>query len=444
MSNARRQLTIGDLCDADEAHIQTGPFGSQLHQSDYVAEGVRVVATECIGHRRLQLENAPRVAPETVARLSRHRLRAGDILFARRGAQATGYSAIVEGNEGELLCSTGAILLRLKGSNTDTRFFSFLLAAQDSIDWLRQHSVGAVMPNLNETVIRAFPLELPPLSDQRAIARVLGALDEKIESNRRMNRTLEELASALFRSWFVDFDPVVAKAAGRKPAHLRPDVAALFPATFQDSPLGPIPHGWRVRPVPEVVEFNPVRRLGKGVSAPYLDMQNMPTSSALPDAWTVRPHGSGMKFQNGDTLLARITPCLENGKTAFVNALADGEVGWGSTEYIVMRPRSPLPMEYGYFLARSDDFRAHAIANMTGSSGRQRVPAHCFDHFLVTEPPTEIACAFGNIAAPFMRMMKAKADESRTLAALRDTLLPKLLSGELRVKPACGGMEVRA
>jgi type I restriction enzyme S subunit len=199
-----------------------------------------------------------------------------------------------------------------------------------------------------------------------------------------------------------------------------------------------------VRPVNEVVEFNPVRRLDKGAPAPYLDMQNMPTDSALPANWVIRPHASGMKFQNGDTLMARITPCLENGKTAFVNALGDGEVGWGSTEYIVMRPLPPLPLEYGYYLARSDDFRAHAIANMTGSSGRQRVAANCFEHFLVTEPPKEIAAAFGNVAAPFMRMMKANVEESQTLAALRDTLLPRLLSGELRVKSAPDKLEASA
>jgi type I restriction enzyme S subunit len=187
---------------------------------------------------------------------------------------------------------------------------------------------------------------------------VLGALDDKIELNQRMNRTLEELASALFRSWFVDFDPVVAKAAGRKPLHLRPELVDLFPAHFQDSALGPIPQGWHAKPVTELIEFNPTRRLDKGVPAPYLDMQSMPTDSALPQEWVIRAHGSGMKFKNGDTLLARITPCLENGKTAFVNALADDEIGWGSTEYIVMRSKPRLPLEYSYFLARSEDFRA--------------------------------------------------------------------------------------
>ena len=295
---------------------------------------------------------------------------------------------------------------------------------------------GTALPYLNAGDIASLEVSVPSFDEQKVIAETLEALDDALELNRRMNRTLEDLSAALFRSWFVDFDPVVAKAAGRQPAHLRPDLAALFPAHWQDSPLGPIPHGWRARRVTEVVAFNPTRRLAKGKAAPYLDMQNVPTDSALPEDWAIRSHGSGMKFQNGDTLMARITPCLENGKTAFVNALADDEVGWGSTEFIVIRPLAPLPLEYGYFLARSDDFRAHAIANMTGSSGRQRVAGNCFEQFLVAEPTKEIAAAFGNITAPFMRMMKANVEESRTLAALRDTLLPKLLSGELRVKPA--------
>ena len=318
----------------------------------------------------------------------------------------------------------------------DADFVYWVCLGKDFNEELVASSSGTKIKHTAPTRIQQFRLSLPPLNEQRAIARVLGALDDKIELNRRMNRTLEELAGALFRAWFVDFEPVVAKAAGRAPFGLAPAVAALFPATFTDSKLGPIPLGWRARPAPELIEFNPTRRLAKNAPAPYLDMQNVPTNSALPQEWIVRPFGSGMKFQNGDTLLARITPCLENGKTAYVNALMDGEVGWGSTEFIVMHPRDPLPPEFGYFLARSDEFRAHAIANMTGSSGRQRVPVNCFETFLLAEPPAALAREFGNFAAVAMRKMKVNVEESRTLAALRDTLLPKLLSGELRVKAA--------
>ncbi|MCA9107542.1 MAG: hypothetical protein KDA83_19150, partial [Planctomycetales bacterium] len=132
----------------------------------------------------------------------------------------------------------------------------------------------------------------------------------------------------------------------------------------------------------------------------------------------------------------RITPCLENGKTAFVDFLEDEDIGWGSTEYIVLRPRSPLPLEFGYYLARSDELRLHAITNMTGSSGRQRVPPDCLDQFFIAIPPEPIACVFGDVARFLMSRIKANCDESRTLATLRDALLPKLLSGELRVPDA--------
>jgi type I restriction enzyme S subunit len=312
-------------------------------------------------------------------------------------------------------------------------YIYWILRTPEYRKYCRARATGTTNLGLPRDDFLNFPI--PQFSsDRQMLIKLLEAFDDKIELNRRMDRTLEDLAATLFRSWFVNFDPVVSKTAGRKPANLDPTLCMLFPSHFQDSELGPIPRGWRARPVSEVVEFNPIRRLAKGAVAPYLDMQNMPTDSALPRNWAVRPYGSGMRFQNGDTLVARITPCLENGKTAFVNALADDEVGWGSTEYIVMRPRPPLPLEYGYFLARSDDFRSHAIANMTGSSGRQRVATTCFKHFLVVEPPDEVAKAFGNCVAPFMRMMKANLEEARTLAALRETLLPKLLSGELRVK----------
>ena len=136
---------------------------------------------------------------------------------------------------------------------------------------------------------------------------------------------------------------------------------------------------------------------------------------------------------NGDTLVARITPCLENGKTAFVDCLRANEVAWGSTEFIVLRPYPPLPPEFAYCLARDEGFREFAIQSMTGSSGRQRVPAESLDHFRLARPPAGLAEAFAASIQPYFRRIRAAANESHALAALRDTLLPKLLSGEVRV-----------
>ncbi|MBI2857119.1 MAG: restriction endonuclease subunit S, partial [Chloroflexi bacterium] len=230
-----------------------------------------------------------------------------------------------------------------------------------------------------------------------------------------------------------DFDPVRAKAEGRDPGLPQP-LADLFPARLVDSELGEIPEGWEVKPLPEAVDVNPSRTLRKGAVAPYLDMANMPTRGHSPDAVIERPFGSGMRFVNGDTLVARITPCLENGKTAYVDFLRSGQVGWGSTEYIVLRAKPPLPEEFAYCLARSDEFREFSIQSMTGSSGRQRVPAEALSHFRVVAAPKPIAQLFGRFIKPFIARASSATKEGRTLAALRDALLPKLISGELRVK----------
>jgi type I restriction enzyme S subunit len=291
---------------------------------------------------------------------------------------------------------------------------------------------GTAVPHISGDQIKSFEFLLPPLSEQRAIAHILGTLDDKIELNRQMSETLEAMGRALFKSWFVDFDPAHAKAEGRDtglPAH----IADLFPDSFGDSELGEIPSGWEVAPLPQVIEVNPPRVLRKGEVAPYLGMANMPTRGHLPDQVADRAFGSGVRFTNGDTLVARITPCLENGKTAYVDFLQDGQVGWGSTEYIVLRPKPPLPGEYAYCLARCDGFRGFAIQSMTGTSGRQRVPAESLSHYLLAVPSREIAERFASIARPLFLRGSAAMNEARGLASVRDVLLPKLMAGSLRI-----------
>jgi type I restriction enzyme S subunit len=263
---------------------------------------------------------------------------------------------------------------------------------------------------------------------------VLGALDDKIEQNGRMARTLERLAQAVFRAWFVDFEPIKAKAAGAISfPSMQQAVFDALPALTDHLETAPAPEGWEVKMLTNLFDVNPPRSLRKGELAPYLDMKNMPTDGHAPDELSVRPAGSGAKFVNGDTLVARITPCLENGKTAFVDFLGDGEVAWGSTEYIVLRPRPPIPPIFAYLLARTNEFRSFAIQSMTGTSGRQRVPFSALEHFSIPTPPSDILLAFGELVGPLIARSSTATRESRSLARLRDLLLPRLLSGELRV-----------
>ena len=357
------------------------------------------------------------------------RVRPGDLLFSWSGQPETSIDAFWwRGPEGWLNQHVFRVTPR---NGVDRTFFFYLLR------YLRANFVGIArnkqttgLGHVTKRDLEEMLAAFPEPAEQRAIAHILGTLDDKIELNRRMSETLEAMARALFKSWFIDFDPVRAKAEGRNPGLPKP-IADLFPARLVDSEIGEIPEGWEVVPLPQAIEVNPKRSLREGKIAPYLDMASMPTRGHAPTDVADRAFGSGMRFINGDTLVARITPCLENGKTAFVDFLKDGQVGWGSTEYIVLRSKPFLPREFAYCVARSDSFREFAIQSMTGSSGRQRVPAEALDHFQLVAPSHDVATLFGRAVARLFARTSIAVRESCTLAALRDAMLSPLFSGEL-------------
>ena len=349
----------------------------------------------------------------------------------------------------------------------DPRYVYYLLK---SIDF-SSFNAGAAVPTLNRNHLSNIKVNDLDEIEEKCVSEVLGALDDKIELNRQINQNLEQIAQAIFKSWFVDFEPVKAKIEAKQtltPAlsqREREDIldraamcaisgktdaeldqlsseqrqqlvatAALFPNEMVESELGLIPKGWEVKPLPEVMEVNPPCKLKKGTIAPYLDMANVPTNSARVANVVLRTFSFGSKFMNGDTLLARITPCLENGKTAFVDFLADKELGWGSTEFIVFRPKAPLPEAFGYLLCRHPVFRIFAIANMSGTSGRQRVPNDCFLNYKIVVPNSNIASFFGETVKAIMTAIKARDEEAHSLASIRDALLPKLFSSEINLR----------
>ncbi|PIV33177.1 MAG: restriction endonuclease subunit S [Lysobacterales bacterium CG02_land_8_20_14_3_00_62_12] len=417
------------------------------------SDGVPIVRVNNIRNGRIDTKDMLKVTADIEAKFQRSRLRGGEVLLTLVGT--LGEVAIVPDNlrGWNVARAVGVIPVR---KDPGSLWVSICLRSAFIQHCIRTWATTTVQATFNLRDLAKLPIPIPPTATREAIAAVLGALDDKIELNRRMNATLEAMARALFQSWFVDFlpvranmdrstqtgDPVRAKldlparsaqAGGRPPSALDPATAALFPEHLEGSPLGHIPKGWTARRLPDAIEVNPRRTLKGGTIAPYLDMKNLPTQGHSAEEVIDREFSSGTKFQNGDTLLARITPCLENGKTGYVDFLEDGQVGWGSTEYIVLAPKPPLPPQFGYLLARSDALRTHAIQNMTGTSGRQRVPAECLNTFWLAVPPPEIARRFEELTAPLMAKIKANSTQSRTLATLRDTLLPKLLSGALDV-----------
>ncbi len=373
------------------------------------------------------------VGEDKIPSRARRKAGCGDIVYSTVRPNQRHYG-LLRDIPRNFLVSTGFAVLRGRSGIAHTDFIYWFLTQDRVVDRLQtiaEHNTSAY-PAIRPEYLELLPIDLPPFPEQRAIAGVLCALDDKIALNRRINETLEAMAQAVFEDWFVDFGPTRAKMEGREP-YLAPELWSLFPDRLVDSRLGGLPEGWTVNPLSEAIELNPRRSLRKGKAAPYLDMANMPTKGHVPRAVVERPYRSGMRFVNGDTLVSRITPCLENGKIAHVDFLLEGEIGWGSTEYIVMRSKGDLPEEFVYYLARSAGFREFAVQNMTGTSGRQRVPATALSLFPFPVPPRAVTDGFRSLVRPLMTRISKADRESRVLAALRDSILPKLVSGELRV-----------
>ncbi len=323
---------------------------------------------------------------------------------------------------------------------------------------INPYITGAVQPKLNKANLDAIEIPIPPVNERLLINQILNSLKEKILLNNQINQTLESIAQAIFKSWFIDFDPVRAKIAAKQEGQ-DPELAAmctisgkseeelqqmadddfaelqataaLFPDELVESELGEVPNGWEVGKLQEVIDLNPRRTLKKDSLAPYLDMKNVRTQGHLVDEVILRNMTSGTKFINGDTLLARITPCLENGKTAYVDFLLDNEVGWGSTEFIVLRPKEHLPTALGYFIARQENFRTLAIQSMTGTSGRQRANADTLANQSWLIYPADLMIVFDKYAGKYLTHIKNNGLQNGILKNIRDALLPKLLSGEL-------------
>ena len=276
--------------------------------------------------------------------------------------------------------------------------------------------VGASNPSLNRNHIHTIPVRWPQLLAQRQIADILSAYDGQIENNQRRIRILEEMARAVYHEWFVLF---------RYPGHEKTKLVS--------SPLGNIPQGWEVKSAPDCIHFNPRNPVPRDGDKPFVPMGSLSCDSMLISDIEIRSGNSGAKFQNGDTLFARITPCLENGKTAFVQFLDNPKaVGFGSTEFIVLRARTLTP-EFVYCVARSDEFRNVAIKSMGGATGRQRVQEKCFDTFLIAQPPHDLLDRFTEIIVPSFHLIHNLHRQSQNLRQTRDLLLPRLLSGQIHI-----------
>lgn len=257
--------------------------------------------------------------------------------------------------------------------------------------YARFKSHGSVREIFDWNELCAVELPVPNIEKQKNIVKAYKAINDRIELKNTINDNLEALAQAYFDSLF-----------------------------FQNGELDCT--------LADIAEVNPVRQLQKGVEARCFDMSTLPTRGCIPVGAVVKPYNGGVRFINGDTLIARITPCLENGKAAYINILDDGEVAFGSTEYIVFAAKDNMPPSFYYFLIRNSKFVTFALQFMNGSSGRQRVSGEELASFPMSQPAADYLAAFDKVGSLVLEHMKKNTEEIQVLEQVQNIIITATLS----------------
>jgi type I restriction enzyme S subunit len=421
--------SLANLCDRVDG-IQTGPFGSQLHQRDYVPIGTPIITVEHLGDNRIIHQAIPRVSDYDSQRLSKYSLRGGDIVFSRVGS--VDRRSLVREEEDGWLFSGRCLRVRPNQEIIDPGYLSYFFGLPAFREHIRAVAVGVTMPSLNTRILADVTVLLPPLSEQRAIAGILGALDDKIELNRRMNETLEQMARALFQSWFVDFDPVRAKMAGREP-NLPPGLWDLFPDRLVDSELGEIPEGWEVKTLGDVVNLNPESwsRTNMPADVEYVDLANTKwglIESTQHFLWKDAPSRARRVLHPGDTIVGTVRP--GNGSYSFIGK--DGLTG--STGFAVLRPVHSRFQELVYLSATAPDnieWLAHRADGAAYPAVRPEIVSET--EIAIPADESKVLDRFSEIVGTILDKMESAKQETRSLAVQRDALLPRLVSGEVRL-----------
>jgi type I restriction enzyme S subunit len=397
-------------------------------------DGVLFIRGGDIAAGRVLTEQLRTITREVSQQYRRTQLRGGEIVVSLVGNP--GQVAIVP----ELL--KGANIARQVGlvrlrDDVDTRFVKYFLSSPTGQKALGAHSLGSVQQVINLRDLKTVEIPVPPLPEQRAIAHILGTLDDKIELNRRMSETLEAMARALFKAWFVDFEPVRAKTEGRwrrgeslpgLPAHLYD----LFPDRLVNSELGEIPEGWGVGTLGDVAD-HPRRGVQPNSiepDTPYIALEHMPKRCIALYDWGVADglESNKFEFKKGEILFGKLRPYFHKVGVAPVDGVC-------STDIVVVAPKSAVWRGFVLGHVSSVAFVEHTNAGSTGTKMPRTSWAE-MARYTIALPPQAVARAFTERLQPSIDRIIAGIHESRTLAALRGALLPKLISGELRVKDA--------
>ena len=341
-----------------------------------------------------------------------YRLDLGDIVLAmdRPWVSAGLKWAYIKPNDPPSLLVQRVSRIRAKPS-LDQTYLRCLISSNYFSSYIQPIVTGVNVPHISGRQIGSFKIPVPAIDVQQKIAASIAAYDDLIENNRRRIALLERMAEQLYREWFVRF---------------------RFPGYRQTKFEKGFPKGWSLKPLSKVACINPTERPEASEAKPYVGMEDLSLTSMYFASKEQRRKNAGSKFRNRDVLFPRITPSLENGKRGFVMGLQEDEVAIGSTEFIVLRERL-IGAEQIYFLTCSPGLRTHAEQSMVGASGRQRVQEKCFDSFMVAVPPKALSERFAEVIQPFFGQVFILEKENASLKRTRDLLLPRLISGKLRV-----------
>ena len=378
--------------------IAAGPFGSNLKVSCFVDYGFPIIDGANLKGFKVT-DNVTKFVTEEKARsLHRSIAKRNDVIVTISGT--LGQIAYIPENSmfEEYLCSQRQFRVSFDTERVFVPYLVYYFHSREGQHKILSFANQTGVPALSQPLknFRNIEVDLPDIDTQKQIASVMLSLDDKIELNTAINENLEQQAYLLLEQMLNS------------------------------------PHN-QICALSDIAYINPRYTLSKGTEARYIDMSQLSTTTSFPDGWTFRPYNGGMKFKNKDTIMARITPCLENGKTAYIDFLEEDETAFGSTEYIVLSPKDNIPPELLYCIVRYPEFRTYATINMNGSSGRQRVSGEIIGKYEIPSFSQEELSEFGTVAEPLFKQITENSLQNRNLSALRDTLLPKLMNGEIDV-----------
>lgn len=400
--------------------------------------GLPIVKVKDFGDRHfVDHSNLDEINPAGIRVGENHLLRRNDIVLVRSNGNKdlVGRSMIFAGPDDTTAFAGFCIRGRVDCTKASPQYIHYWLRSPLTRERFSREGSGTGIQNVSQGLLNSLWISLPPLPEQREIAAILGALDDKIEVNRKASATLEAMARAVYRSWFVDFDPVWAKLEGRPPAHMDPATAALFPDSFDDEGL---PLGWRFEKLDSVCQQ--VKQTIKPMERPSEEFLHFSLPAFDSGAIPVRELGAAIKSNklfvpNDAILFSRLNPRIP--RVWWARCIGTVATPVASTEFFVSKANRPDETPWLYCFLSSMEFLERALSRVSGTSNsHQRVTPTALSEIEVVTPDGALIDAFGKIAEDWFERIHAMKTENQTLAALRDSLLPKLMSGEIRVGDA--------